>query len=57
MDTKLRITDSSFKLQRAEILKALVQPLAIVELFDERKDIAACLIPPVIRLMVNEFFF
>ncbi len=55
MDTKLRVTDPSLECQRTEIPEALVQPLAIVEPFDERKDIAACLLSRVIRLMMDEF--
>ena len=55
MDTKLRVTDPSFELQRTEISQALMQPLAIVEAFDERKDLPARLVPRVIRLVMNEF--
>lgn len=57
MDTRLRVNELTLELQRAEIAQTLMQPLAIVETFDERKDLPACLLPRVIRLMVNELIF
>jgi hypothetical protein len=37
--------------------QTLMQPLAIVEPLDKRKDLPARLVPGVIRLMMHEFIF
>lgn len=55
MDTKLRVTDPSLERQRTEIAQALMESLAIVEPFDERKDFPARLVPRVIRLVMDQF--
>ena len=57
MDTRLRVTDPSFELQRTEIPQTLMQPLAIIEPFNKRKDVSARLIPGVTGLMMHEFIF
>ena len=57
MDTKLRVTDPLFELQRAEIPQTLMQPLAIIEPFDERKDVSAGLVPRVILVVMDQSFF
>ena len=38
MDTKLRWTHPSFECQQTEITQALMEPLAVVEAFNKRKD-------------------
>ena len=38
MDTELRVTHPSLELQRTEIPQTLMQPLAIIEPFEERKE-------------------
>jgi hypothetical protein len=37
--------------------QTLMQPLAILEPLDKRKDLQARLVPRVIRLMMHEFIF
>ncbi len=44
MDAELGVTHPSFELRVAEMPKPLMQPLAIIEPFDEHKDLAACLV-------------
>jgi hypothetical protein len=55
VDTRLRITDPSFELQRTAVPQILMEALAIIEAFDERKDLPACLVPRVIRLVMGQF--
>jgi hypothetical protein len=50
MDTELRVTNQSLELQQAEIPQSLMQPVAIIEPFDERKDL-----PALIPLVVDQF--
>ena len=57
MDTRLRVTDPSFELQRREIAQALMQPLAVVEPFNERKDLPARVVPGAIPLMMHQLIF
>lgn len=44
MDTGLRLTEPTFELQRAQIAEALMELLAIIESFDKRKDLLACVV-------------
>ena len=55
MDTRLRVTDPLLERQRHEMAQTLMQPLAILEPLDKRKDLQARLVPRVIRLMMHEF--
>ena len=51
MDTKLRLTEPSFELQPAQIAKALMESLAIIESFNQHEALPARFIPPVPRLL------
>lgn len=55
VDTRLRPTDPLFKLQRTQIAKALMQPLATREALDKCKDLPAGFVPRVIPLVMDEF--
>lgn len=39
MDTKLRLTDPTFELERTYIAEALMKPLVIIDSCDKRKDL------------------
>lgn len=54
MDIRLRGTDPSFELQRRQIAQALMQPLAIVEPFDERKDLSVRVVSRAIPLVMYQ---
>jgi hypothetical protein len=54
VDTRLRVTDPSFELRRTEIPQTLMQPLAIIEPSNTRKDVSTCLGSRVIRLVMDE---
>ena len=55
MDTELRVTDLSLELLRTQVPQTLMEPLAIIEPFDERKDLPAGVVPGVIRLVMDQF--
>jgi hypothetical protein len=55
VDTGLRVTVSLLELQRTQIRQTLMEPLAIVESLDKRKDLPTRLVPRVIRLVVDQF--
>ncbi|MFZ3012767.1 MAG: hypothetical protein WA045_03580, partial [Nitrospira sp.] len=42
---KLRLTDPSLELQRAQITEALIRQLAIIEPFNKHKDLSAHFLP------------
>ena len=54
MDTRLRVTDPSLELQRRQIAKTQMQPLAIVEPFNERKDLPARVVSGAIPLVMHQ---
>ena len=57
MDTWLRCTHPSFECQRTEIAQTLMEPLAVVEAFNKRKDVATRFVPAVVRLVMRELVF
>lgn len=57
MDTNLRVTDPSLELQRAEVVKTLMQPLAIIQSFNKRKYLSVRVVAGVTYLMMNQFIF
>jgi hypothetical protein len=45
VDTRLSPTDSTFEFQLAQIAEVLMEPLAIIEPFNKRKDLPARFVP------------
>lgn len=54
MDTRLRVTVLSLELQRRQIAQALMQPLTIIEPFNERKDLPARVVSGAIPLVMDQ---
>jgi hypothetical protein len=54
VDTGLRVTDPSLERQRTEIAEALVQPLAIIEHFDEFEHLRPGLLTRVVIPVMNQ---
>ena len=54
MDTRLRVTDPTFERERSQITETLMQPLAVVEAFNKRKDLPTRFVPTVVRLVMRE---
>ena len=53
MDTELRVPPLLLEDQWAEVWETLVQPPAIIESFEECKDIKACVVPAVVHPVMS----